>query len=171
MNKEFFDRVLQNPPKSYSDAIFEDKDNIIWVDWREAEDSIVESVSEKLGTNLLVCQIVEIDTPAGYEAIISYGQKVAKVKCIEGRSTQHDTLAAIADLLGKEFELRHVSDTNGTDGAGIVVGAAAEWRRLASEYGRRLDEHFVPVSALPDLFNTAGNELDEAIESYARRND
>jgi hypothetical protein len=169
MNEEFYRSVVQQPTNSHSAAIFEDRENILWIDWRDEEESIVSQVQERVGVADLTATLAESDNPWGYTVMISRGATSRTISPELGLDARHATLNALDELLAPEFQIRYVTETNGSDTFGVVVEKAADWQFLFAKYGRRVNEHFCPIRELPDLMNTPGNQLDRAFAAYADR--
>ncbi len=169
MNGTFYSAVLQHPPKSYSDAIFDDEAKIIWVDWREEAEIIVGYIRDKIGESKLTATVSDADNDWGYEVAVMLGDELRTITPELGFDAQHATLNAVDELVSPEFQIRFVSDTNGADTIGIVIESCGDWDALYQKYGRRLNEHFCPIREVPDLMNTPGDEIDQACRAYAQR--
>ena len=167
MNEAFYAAVLANPAKSHSPAIFDDTSNIIWVDWREEEDAIVDCVANRIRPIPLFADVVDAENDSGYEVRINCRDATRVISPDDGFDSRHATLNAIDELIFPEHQIRFVTDTNGSDTIGIVVESVSDWKRLYLRFGRCLNEHFCPIRELPDLMNTPGNLIDRACEDYA----
>jgi hypothetical protein len=169
MNDAFYRAVLQHPAMSRSSAIFDDQDNIIWIDWREEEEAIVDYVRDRIGAEDLTATISESDNDWGYAVTISLRNE-SRIICPELKlDSRHATLIALDELLSGDFQIRFVSDTTGSDTIGVTVERVGDWDMLYKKYGRRLNEHFCPIRELPDLMNTPADEIDQACANYATR--
>jgi hypothetical protein len=169
LNETFHSAVLQHPIKSHSSAIFDDTTNIVWIDSREEEDAIVHRIADRIGAIPLSAEVADAENDAGYEVRINYRDATKVITPDDGFGSRHATLNAIDELLSPEYQIRFVTDTNGTDTIGVVVELLCDWSRLYKLYGQRLNQHFCPIRELPDLMNTAGNVIDRACEDYAMR--
>lgn len=164
MTSDFYSKVLQHPPKSHSQAIFGDTEKIVWIDSRESVQTIVELIQEEIPEIQLKWKI---DAKNDFIDVISVARRKKIVRATEEQSLQHCALFAIAELIGDRFEIRYVADTNGGDTAGIVVERLDRFLQLFETFGRRFNEHFVPLEMLPDIFNAECSNIDRAVEDYA----
>ena len=165
MNKDFYRQLFASDPQS----VFDDEVVLVWVDWREAEDAIVEYVASKLdGVNLVVA-IDDADNDHGYIVSISSNGRTLAVDPSAEFDCRHATLNAIDELISTGYQIRFAVATNGGDTVGIAVERLVDWQALRAEHGHVVDEQFCPIRELPDLMNTPGNELDDACRAYADR--
>lgn len=66
MDRAFYQQILGDDPS----LIFEDEEHIIWIDWREEEDAIVEALCEKIEIDELTASIQNADNDQGYVVLI-----------------------------------------------------------------------------------------------------
>lgn len=84
------------------------------------------------------------------------------------KSTAHELLRAFNKYFETGIEVRLVSDTYWSSDYGIVAERKSDWTYLYKDFGNRLNEHFIPIDLLPDIENTPGNVMDEALKKYAK---
>lgn len=167
MNENFYAAVVEKPTKSYSETIFDDTESIVWIDWREEEDSIVHAIAAKIPEFLLSAVVRAANNDAGYDIQITCRDQERVIDPDAPFDSRHATLNAIDELVSPEYQVRFVTETNGADTMGVVVELRADWERLYQRFGRRLNEHFCPIRELPDLMNTPGSKVYRAVIDYA----
>ena len=59
-----------------------------------------------------------------------------------------------------------VTCSNGTDSLAYKVDSALLVKNNIEQYGKVYGENYVPVSQLPNLWETPGNQIEEAIDEY-----
>ncbi len=165
MNHDFYERYLASDLPSE----FDDEDHLVWIDWRETEDAIVEYIAAKLDGWKLSATIDDAASKCGYEVSISCGDRTLTIDPSGELDCRHATLLAIDNLISPAYQIRFASATNGGDTIGVAVERIADWQFLWSKYGRVVNERFCPIRELPDLMNTPGNEIDNACRAYAER--
>ena len=170
MNEDFYSAVVAHQAKTHSNAIFDDTANIVWIDWREEEDVIVDEIAAKIAMFPLSATVRDADNEAGYDVEVMCRNQRRIVNPDATFDSRHATLNAIDELVSPEYQIRFVTDTNGADTIGVAVELSSDWSRLHQRFGKRLNEHFCPIRELPDLMNTPGNEIDRVAREYASRN-
>ncbi len=99
MNRDFY-RQLSSEPQS----VFDDEVVLVWVDWREEEDAIVESVASKLDGGNLVATIDDADNEHGYAVSISSNSQPLTVDPSTGFDYGSILIAGIADNRATDLE-------------------------------------------------------------------
>ncbi len=58
------------------EEIYDQSDLLIWIDWREAEEDLIDYFNEQLPEpDRIDCEIVEIDKPRGVDIVLSSQEK------------------------------------------------------------------------------------------------
>ena len=165
MNLDFYDNLINKD----ASAIFDDTDNILWVDWRESEDEIVSSLSAMLRLEDLTVTHQDDENEHGYKVVITYDGNSVSVNPAGGLDMRHATLNAVDSLVSPDFEVRYATDSEGGDSIGIAAEHTNDWKTLYRIHGKLINERFCPVRELPDLMNTRPTEIREACQKYANR--
>ena len=164
MNHSFYQQILLGNPSS----IFDDQDNVVWIDWRDEEDAIVEAIRDCIDLDDLRANIEDVDNDLGYVVIVSFDDQSLTIDPTNDFDSRHATLNAVDKLLS-DHQIRFATPTNGGDTIAVAIERESDWQSLYNEFGRTLNQIFCPIREVPDLMNTPGNEIDDACENYANR--
>lgn len=152
MNRELITRLIESPTEDAIEALFDDKDSVFWVDWREEDDAIVEYCESIIQTGNLTSEVVDADNDAGFEMYINYKDKRAKVPLAIGTEDRHITIVTLNEVLTPDFEVRFCIDSNGADTLAFLPLATGEWRELETQYGESLAKRFYKLQMKPNVF-------------------
>ena len=164
MDNTFYTDVLGGN----ASQIFDDQDNVVWIDWGDEEDAIVRALGEYAGLGDLTAVTEDAENDYGYAITVTFGNRSLTIDPSDEFDSRHATLNAVDDLL-PTHEIRFVTATNGSDTIAIAIETLSDWETLYNQFGRALNEHFCPVREIPDLMNTPGDEIDNACRNYANR--
>ncbi len=165
MNEKVYGDIIHgNPP-----GIFDDEEHVVWVERRDDEVAIVESLSEKLDLASLVAACQDANNEHGEEVVITCNDQSQTVNPADGLDPRHATLNAVGALLSPGFQIRFATDTSGSDTPGIVVERVSDWQLLYDRHGPKINEHFCPIREVSDVMTTPGDRIDEACREYANR--
>ena len=164
MNHSFYKQILTED----SSRIFDDEENVVWVDWRDEEDAIVDAIRDHVNLHDLRATTVDADNDNGYVVVVSFKDQSMTIDPTSDFDCRHATLNAVDRLL-PDHQIRFATPTNGGDTIAIAIERISDWDSLYTEFGRSVNETFCPIREIPDLMNTPGSEIDEACESYANR--
>ena len=164
MNNTFYTKILAGDPSE----IFDDQDNVVWIDWGDEEDAIVATVRDHAGLDDLTAVIEDADNENGYTITVTFKDRSLAIDPSEEFDSRHATLNAVDDLL-PAHQIRFATATNGGDTIAIAIESLPDWEALYNQFGRTLNETFCPIREIPDLMNTPGNQIDNACMDYANR--
>lgn len=164
MNHSFYQQILSGEPSH----IFDDLDNVIWIDWGDEEDAIVDAIRAHINLDNFSSNTVDADNDQGYVVIVSFGDRSLTIDPTSDFDSRHATLNTVDELLS-DHQIRFATPTNGSDTIAVAIERESDWQSLYNEFGQTLNQLFCPIRELPDLMNTPGNEIDEACENYANR--
>ncbi len=164
MNHSFYQQILSQD----ASRIFDDQDNVVWIDWGDEEDAIVEAIREKSGLDALQATTDDAENEFGYVVIVTFNERSITIDPGTGFDSRHATLNAVDELL-PDHQIRFAAPTNGGDTIAVAIESDSDWNSLYKEFGRILNQTFCPIREIPDLMNTPGNKIDDACEKYANR--
>ena len=144
--------VLKAPTKGAIETMFDDKDAVFWVDWREDDGAIAKYCEGVLHTGNLAAAWVDSDSPSGCDLYISYKASRNRVPLVSGHEDRHITLCALNRVLAPEFQIRFCIDSNGSDTLAFVALPSAEWSELERRFGPAVSRHFYLFGDHPNLF-------------------
>ena len=164
MNHSFYKQILAGDPSQ----IFDDQDNVVWVDWGDEEDAIVDAIRDHINLDDLHANTADADNDHGYVVVVSFKDQSLPIDPTNDLDSRHATLNALDELL-PDHQIRFATPTNGGDTIAVAIERTSDWDSLYNEFGRVVNETFCPIREIPDSMNTPGNEIDDACESYANR--
>jgi hypothetical protein len=133
------------------------------VDWREAEEDILEAFLAATGEPR-----DEVDLrpdEASNVMIVAKGEEVIPIRKGKGVSSQHSMLLALQNLYGSSHAIRYLHDVEEGDTAYFMVESPETWQRLEQE-NPNIRWFFVPIEVVPDTFETPSDQLRAAARRY-----
>jgi hypothetical protein len=133
--------------------LFEDDDIVIWVDWGEEDDNIVNMVADVLGLDNLsakfdnaTCDL--LITYRGVDNRIAYPE--------EGIADRDTTIIALNRLLQPEYELRVCNASRGSDTLALLALKAEDWSLIEHKYPAACVENFTKIDNRSVIFGKSG---------------
>ena len=151
MNLRLITNVLESPTDVNIQALFDDETTVFWIDWKQEDVSIVKACERVLQTGTLSAEMVEVDTPEGYEVYLYYADRKGKVPLSYSLGDVHITLWALNEMLKPDYEIRLNIDSTNSDTRAFVPLAPSDWEKLESKYGAALTRHFYRIEAYPNM--------------------
>lgn len=164
MNHSFYKQIFSGD----SSQIFDDQENVVWIDWGDDEDAIVDAIRDHANLHDLHATTNDADNDYGYVVVVSFKDQSVTIDPTNDFDCRHATLNAVDGLL-PDHQIRFATPTNGGDTIAVAIEQTSDWDSLYNEFGWALNETFCPICEIPDLMNTPGNEIDDACERYANR--
>lgn len=144
-----------------------ESESIIFVDWREDDEAVVNYVHYFLDEDDKFEYKVEED---GDFKIILYskddGLSDKKSRTIVDPNSRDITIKVLNDFLKPDYEIRWFMETLGDDTLGFAVMKLDWWNKLAEEFGDRLDFYFAKIDSNSRMFEL---EMDEAFDLIKQR--
>lgn len=146
-------KYLQQPTEDFFDVAFGDAYEIIlYVDWREEDDLIIEYCENILKTNQLSAQLNDTNDEMGFELFINFKDKKTKIH-YQGIGADRDTtLKTLNVALQPDFEIRLCKATVNGDTLGFLPLSKKQWTELESEFPEKVSFYFEPISESSVLF-------------------
>jgi len=116
--------------------VFEDEDNIIWVDWREEDEAIVRYVADVINGFA-----IKVDWE-GDDMIIAESERRETVPLKLDCGDRHVALCAINKFLAGSHEVRFVKASDGSDTLAFAVLPREAWAALEDEFGAKVQAAF-----------------------------
>lgn len=133
---------------------FLENEAIIWVDWREYDENIVNDVADELPKAQKIAFSSEID-PKTNEEIYFLTQKKRKmlIPYQNGVMKRDITLKTIGEFIAETHQLCLVKPSLGADTLGFVVLSNENWEKLLSEFKKeQVTNFFSPVTDEKAMF-------------------
>ncbi|MCL1896211.1 MAG: hypothetical protein FWG03_06685 [Clostridiales bacterium] len=131
----------------FHDVLLEEDGLVMWVDWREEDDAIVEYCEEILQTGELAAEVVDSDdSPVGYDIIITFRGEGHRIE-YPGETTSRDiTIITLNEVLQPDFEIRFCVDSDGSDSLAFLPLPAERWAELEKVSGiEKVNKCFLKV--------------------------
>jgi hypothetical protein len=116
------------------------------VDWREADDAIVEYCESVLQTGRLSAEWVDDDL------FVIFGSKRVRVPLTQSESDRHITLLSLNEALSPEFEVRMLYASVGSDTATFIPLDTESWSALEREASEVVSRRFHKLTPHPNTF-------------------
>ena len=151
---------------SEDDDAFEmliDNSSVIWGNSYDVIDA-----AKKIIDNLHH-QYTEYPDSSRLESVLSIGDNRIKISADSKKGDNQELIVALNTLLN-DYEILFVSKSNGNSDLAFIIDKKHDTEHAKNKYGFEFKSNFVPISSLPDLWNTPGRQIDIAIEEYANSN-
>ncbi len=121
MNLEFYEELFSLDDEKRVEKIFDNNSDVIWIDWREEETAIVDYLNDSVSDINITSEVLETeDEKYGYEVKVCIGSICKTVSPLSEESNQHQTLQILDKLLDNTYEIRFVTDSNGSDTLAVM---------------------------------------------------
>lgn len=163
---EEIELFLKNP--SAEEESFWGSEVLVWVDWKDFDDSIVEYFNDFLPEeDHLKIELIENDKPRGVDIfLIKDGVKKA-IPYDEERTDRDTTLKAIQEFMAPNYQIRWYMDSLGGDTLAFCLLPTEKWLQLEKEYGtEKVTYYFAPISQDSVMFEM---DMDEVFNLMEKR--
>ena len=163
--------VLEAPAdETAAEILASDDAAILWVDWRDEDDMIVNSAQNYLRDGDTV-SATWIDRDDGSVAVtIAHNGVETEVPYPEPHADRDTTLITLAQVLAPAYGLRWYANSLGSDTLGFVTLPMSQWAELDAEFTTEAVEHeFVPLTAGLRMFSLGFDEVFALIDERAGR--
>ncbi len=134
------------------------------VDWREAEDWMLELFITATGISPDGASLSWDDKTKVMNFTVR--DRTVAIPSTGGISAQHGMLMALQTLYGDTHSIRHLNHVTGGDTVYVAVETNVDWQELDSSLPL-VRWFFTPIQALPDVFQTPFDELSAIGARYA----
>lgn len=132
--------------------------------WGSAYD-VVNAAMELVG-NIQHEYTSKYDSPT-LDSVITVNGSTLELSVNPENGDNHEVVVGLSKLLDG-YELLFLSESNGNSDLAFVIDTKENVQENRIKYGYRFLLNFVPVSELPDLWHTPGNQIDTAVDNYAK---
>ncbi|TWT29975.1 hypothetical protein [Blastopirellula retiformator] len=153
MEPSFRQWLIDRDEPAIDDAFFDDEcPHFFAVDWREDPADFVQACGDCLdGAD------VRADWQGDLLLIIRDGNETT-VSLMDDDGDQDLAIRTLNEALQPDYEIRLLACSHGSDTAGFAVLPTADWESLDSELSQAVNENFVALAALPNLFTEMTEE-------------
>lgn len=148
MHNQFAVQLIEQSGKETTDLLFaEQHAGVFWVDWREADEDIINMAAQALQTQALSSQWQDD------KLYVCYKNKMTLVPLMFEPGEQDKTLFALNTALSPDYEIRHIKASEGGDTIAFMALATDTWKALESTYGQKVEAAFTGLTNGSSLFS------------------
>jgi len=162
--EEKIEQFLKNPSAEVES--FLDSEALVWVDWKDFDESIAEYFNEYLleGDKINV-ELVENDKPRCVDIFLIKDEVKKAIPYDEERTDRDTTLKAVQDFIAPKYQIRWYMDSLGGDTLAFCLLPTEKWLWLEKEYGKeKVTYYFAPLSHDSVLFEMDIDEISDLLE-------
>src|ERR1700756_4325842 len=115
MNKEFCRRLIVDPTEQTINQLVHGVDGAFWVDWREADEDIIQFAARIIGSSELSPEWVDD------KLNIKFRGKLTEVPLKFEPGEQHITLATLQEAISPAYEVRYIKASEGGDSSAFMI--------------------------------------------------
>lgn len=145
---------IQLLEKYFETELYEDfhslqSDLVIWVDWREYDDVIVDYIEKCLQTGHLNATIEDMPNDE-LQLKVQYDNKVYTHLIVD----RDDTIIWLNQILQPDYEIRFCKISDGSDTLAFLPLTREHWRQLETIYTlEQIEKHFERINNESVFFN------------------
>ncbi len=126
-------------------------DTVMWIDWRECDDAIVECIANIIP---LQYEVKPSALPREMDIVLQYKNRQMEIPYATAYTDRDTTLRAIAKIIHPDYEIRWYLPSLGDDTLGFCVLSKEDWDSLEKMYGRDYTTwYFTPVCENSVMFD------------------
>lgn len=169
MNNETYKIVSEFLKDAESEEIFE-SEVVVWIDWREEDESIVKYFNDKIG-NKISLQLENNGKDYGDDIVLTYKENTTKIP-YQDEMDRDTTIKWLNEIIKDDFSIRLFTSTIGSDTLGFVLLKNDEWSALEKEVGQnKLEHYFAPINLDSEIFNLDFNVVMDYLEITSMNED
>ena len=152
-------------PSEKADEFWE-SDDLIWIDWREEDESIIEYFNDKLpDAEKIKFRCVEVDKERGVDIFLEKDGEEKAIPYSDECTDRDSTIKSIAGHVSPGMQIRWFMGSLGGDTLAFCIASTDEWRRLEEEFGREKTAfYFSPVCSDSVMFDMSAGEVFKLME-------
>ena len=132
-------------PNEYRDEFWE-SDDLVWIDWREFEESIIEYFNKKLpDDDKIKFRCVEIDKERDIDIILEKDGLDIVVPYADECTDRDTTIRSIQEYLCPKYQIRWYMDSLGSDTLAFCIGQTSNWKELENDFGKEFVNYYFSI--------------------------
>ena len=146
-------RKFLSEPEEHQDEFWE-SDALIWVDWRDFDESIINYFNEKLpDADKIQFECAETEKERGVDIFMKKNGVSAPIPYADDCTDRDTTLRSIQEYLSPQYQLRWYMGSLGSDTLAFCIYPTSEWEQMEQEFGtEKVSYYFAPVQANSVMF-------------------
>lgn len=152
-------------PQEYLDTFWE-SDVLIWIDWREYDESIIKYINEKLSEEDKVkFTCVEIEKERDVDIILEKNGISTAIPYAEEYTDRDTTLKGLQEYVSPKYQIRWFMGSLGSDTLAFCIYPSAQWEQLEKEFGaEKVAYYFAPIKENSVMFEMGMDEVFNLLE-------
>lgn len=157
-------KFLLAPDESKDD--FWESDFLIWVDWRDFDDSIIKYFNDKLpDEDKIQFECVEIEKEREIDIFLCKNGVKTVIPYAKDCTDRDTTLKSIQEYVSPKYQVRWYMDSLGSDTLAFCIGLTSQWEQLEQYFGsEKVAYYFAPVQADSVMFEMDMDEVFDLLE-------
>ncbi|MGE7999721.1 hypothetical protein ACQKOF_13775 [Lysinibacillus sp. NPDC093190] len=162
--EEKIEQFLKNP--SAEEESFWNSEALVWVDWKDFDESIAEYFNEYLlEEDKINVELVENDKPRCVDIFLIKDEVKKAIPYDEERTDRDTTLKAVQDFIAPKYQIRWYMDSLGGDTLAFCLLPTEKWLRLEEECGKeKVTYYFAPLSHDSIMFEMDIDKISDLLE-------
>ena len=153
-------KIIFQQIKTFLSAPAENKDEfwesgaLVWIDWREYDEDILEYFNEKLPDNSKIdYEFTDSPSKRGFDIILKKHGMRSPIPYADDGADRDTTIISAQEYLSPEYQIRLYTETLGSDTLAFCVMSATQWEQLEQMFGTdKVGYYFAPVRADSKMF-------------------
>lgn len=147
---------------------FWESDALIWVDWREFDDSIIKYFNKVLpNEDQIQFECVEIEKERGVDIFLHKNGIRTAIPYADECTDRDTTLKGIQKYLSPKYQIRWYMESLGGDTLAFCIGLTSRWEQLEQEFGaEKVAYYFAPIHEDSAMFEM---DMDEVFDLLDQR--
>lgn len=152
--------LLKNPSSENVRNFFENE-CLIWVDWREYDEDIIDYVNRRLPkSDQIIVEFVDGGKAFGDDIVLCKDNQRFTIPYADDKMDRDTTLKAVAEFIKDGYDLRWFKESLGSDTLGFVVLGNKAWQELEEEFGKeKVQFYFSSVLSEKAIFEMGMDEM------------
>lgn len=140
-------------PDKKSDEFWE-SDVLVWVDWREYDEDIIQYFNEKLpDEDKIEYECVEIDKKRGVDILLKKNGVETAIPYADDFMDRDTTIKSVQEYVYPKYQIRLYIDSLGCDTLAFCIYPTEQWNQLEQEFGaEKVASYFQPIKANSKMF-------------------
>ncbi|MCT6924366.1 hypothetical protein [Metasolibacillus sp.] len=153
-----------------AEDIYDEENVLIWIDWREAEEDLIDYFNEQLPmSDRIDCEIIEIDKPRGVDITLSLKEKKLTIPFADDVTDRDSAIRAMQEMIAPHYQIRWFIESLGGDTLAFVLLPTAQWNELERQFGeRKVHYYFHVITKDSTMFQMDFDEVSALIEARER---
>lgn len=158
-------KKLLSAPEENKDEFWE-SDALIWVDWRDFDESIIRYFNEKLpDEDKVLFECVKIEKARGVDILLKKNGVSTAIPYADDCTDRDTTLKSIQEYISPKYQIRWYMDSLGGDTLAFCIELTSQWEQLEQEFGaEKVTYYFAPIQMDSVMFEMSMDEVFDLLE-------